>query len=110
MRRRISALISCPCRSICRHSARQASPGLGSIPGIASHRADSSDPPAQPVDELSSSLARRGPGALGATKSLLNRLDGSLDRDIARRAADVSARILASDEAQRALRARFGTD
>ena len=78
--------------------------------GIASHLADSLEQLDETVDELSSSLAAGGPGALGATKSLLNRLDGSLDRDIARHAADLSARILASDEAQRALRARFGTD
>ena len=78
--------------------------------GIASHLADSLEQLDETVDELSSSLAGGGPGALGATKSLLNRLDGSLDRDIAHRAADLSARILASDEAQRALKARFGTD
>ena len=76
--------------------------------GIASHLADTLEQLDETVDALSESLAAGGRGALGATKSLLNRLDGSLDRDIAQRGADLSARVLASDEAQRALRTRFG--
>lgn len=52
-------------------------------------------------------LASGGPEALAATKGLLNQLDGSLDEDLVRRGAELSARVLATDEAQAALKARL---
>jgi methylglutaconyl-CoA hydratase len=52
-------------------------------------------------------LASGGPLALCATKSLLNRLDGSLDRDVVLRGAELSASVLATPQAQAALKARM---
>lgn len=51
-------------------------------------------------------LGAGGPLALAATKQLLNDLDGSLQADLVRRGADLSARVLCSEPAQAALRAR----
>ncbi len=52
-------------------------------------------------------LAEGGPKALSATKRLLNTLDGSLDEEVVLRGAELSARVLASPEAQAALAARM---
>lgn len=60
------------------------------------------------VQTLAEKLAAGGPRALAATKGLLNELDGSLDRAQARRAAELSAGVLATPEAQAMLRARLG--
>jgi enoyl-CoA hydratase/carnithine racemase len=57
---------------------------------------------------LAEKLATGGPNALRATKSLLNELDGSLDAAQARRAAELSAGVLATPEAQAMLRAKLG--
>ncbi|MBL8764579.1 MAG: enoyl-CoA hydratase/isomerase family protein [Phycisphaerae bacterium] len=59
------------------------------------------------TDELVSRLATGGPAALAATKRLLNELDGSLDADIVRKGAELSARVLCTPEAQARLRARL---
>lgn len=59
------------------------------------------------VDELASRIATGGSRALRATKSLLNELDGSTDASTVRRGAEISAEVVASDEAQASLRARF---
>jgi len=59
------------------------------------------------VDRLADSIAQGGPKALRATKTLLNELDGSLDEDLLMRGADLSASVLATDDAQARLRARF---
>lgn len=56
---------------------------------------------------LAAQLARDGPGALRATKALLNDLDGSLDTAAARRGAELSAAVLAAPDAQRRLRQRL---
>jgi enoyl-CoA hydratase/carnithine racemase len=56
--------------------------------------------------EVAERLASGGPKALAATKALLNRLDGSEDRDTVLRGAELSAAVLATPEAQAALRAR----
>ena len=73
---------------------------------------DRSVPTAESLDEEVMHLAERIAGggrlALRATKRLLNQLDGSEDAAIVRRGAETSARVVASDEAQDALRARFG--
>jgi methylglutaconyl-CoA hydratase len=60
------------------------------------------------VEELAQRIAGGGRLALAATKGLLNRLDGSLDGASVREGARLSAEVVASDEAQAALRARFG--
>ncbi len=58
---------------------------------------------------LAERLCAGGPVALAATKGLLNELDGSLDAALSRRGAELSARVLATPEAQATLRARLGT-
>ncbi|MBX3316295.1 MAG: enoyl-CoA hydratase/isomerase family protein [Phycisphaeraceae bacterium] len=59
------------------------------------------------VAETASRIASGGPHAIAATKSLLNELDGSLDEALIRRAADLSASVLATDEAQTRLRQKL---
>jgi len=58
---------------------------------------------------LAERLASGGPGALRATKGLLNELDGSLDAAIANRGAELSAQVLGTTEAQASLRAKLGS-
>jgi methylglutaconyl-CoA hydratase len=60
------------------------------------------------VRALAERLAGGGPGAMKATKGLLNELDGSLDAAIAQRAAELSAQVLGTAEAQASLRAKLG--
>lgn len=62
------------------------------------------------VSSLASRVAKGGRRALGATKSLLNDLDGSRDRETILRGATISADVVATAEAQTSLRARFGMD
>lgn len=57
--------------------------------------------------EVAGRLASGGPKALAATKSLLNRLDGSEDRATILRGAELSAAVLSTPEAQAALRGRM---
>lgn len=59
------------------------------------------------VKALAERLAGGGPGAMKATKGLLNELDGSLDAAIAQRAAELSAQVLGTAEAQASLRAKL---
>jgi enoyl-CoA hydratase/carnithine racemase len=61
------------------------------------------------VTDLTTRLAQGGPVALAATKRLLNELDGSLDEGLIRRAADLSASVLATPDAQDRLRRRLGS-
>ena len=76
--------------------------------GLATHLADRNQ-----LDEEVAALARRlaegGPEALRTTKSWLNELDGSTEDAIFDRAADLSADIIAGEEAQARLRSRFKT-
>ncbi len=60
------------------------------------------------VEELARRIAGGGRLALAATKGLLNKLDGSDDPATVRHGARLSAEVVASAEAQAALRARFG--
>jgi methylglutaconyl-CoA hydratase len=60
------------------------------------------------VAELAVKLAAGGREAMAATKTWLNQLDGSLDRETADRAAALSARVIAGEEAQSSLRRIFG--
>jgi hypothetical protein len=59
------------------------------------------------AQQLAERLAKGGPKALAATKHWLNELDGSLDDAIADEAAEISARIIAGDEAQSRLKAAW---
>lgn len=59
------------------------------------------------IESLAASIALGGPDALAATKGLLNELDGSLDEGLAMRCAQLSAQVLATEDAQRRLRARM---
>lgn len=74
--------------------------------GLATHLA--------PLDELDATVASIAkhiatgcPKALAATKHWLNELDGSLDDAVLDKAAEISARIIAGEEAQTRLRALF---
>lgn len=60
------------------------------------------------VAETAARIASGGPRAIAATKSLLNDLDGSIDEPLIRRAAALSASVLATDEAQSRLRQKMG--
>jgi enoyl-CoA hydratase/carnithine racemase len=53
-------------------------------------------------------LATGGPHALRATKSLLNQIDGSMDADMVRRGAELSASIVSSPETRAMLKAKLG--
>jgi methylglutaconyl-CoA hydratase len=75
--------------------------------GLATHLVAESDLVAT-AQQLAERLAKGGPKALAATKHWLNELDGSLDDAIADEAAEISARIIAGDEAQSRLRAAWG--
>lgn len=76
--------------------------------GIANHALPSIADLDTAVSEVASRIASGGPRAIAATKSLLNELDGSLDEALIRRAAALSASVLATDDAQRRLRERLG--
>ena len=60
------------------------------------------------VMTLAQDLAKGGVEAIATTKNWLNELDGSLDDVPLRRAADLSAQVIGSNEAQARLRAVFG--
>jgi methylglutaconyl-CoA hydratase len=62
------------------------------------------------VTSLVDRLSKGGPRALRATKQLLNELDGSVDAEIVRRGARLSAEVLQSPEAQTMLRSKLGPD
>ncbi len=57
---------------------------------------------------LADRIAAGGPNALRATKHLLNELDGSLDRALGQRAADLSASVLKDPATLATLRAKLG--
>src|SRR5262249_4851454 len=59
------------------------------------------------VEEAAARLATGGPNALRATKALLNEIDGSLDLEIGKKAAELSARVLAMPEARAMLEAKI---
>ncbi|MDZ4830092.1 MAG: enoyl-CoA hydratase/isomerase family protein [Phycisphaerae bacterium] len=74
--------------------------------GLATHLV-----PLEDLDSAVSSLATRlaggGPNALAATKRWLNELDGSNDDAVLDKAAEISAAIIAGDEAQSRLLTLF---
>jgi methylglutaconyl-CoA hydratase len=60
------------------------------------------------VAELAKRLCAGGPEAIATTKRWLNELDGSNEDAILDKAAELSAQIIAGDEAQQRLRKAFG--
>ncbi|MFZ4573713.1 MAG: enoyl-CoA hydratase/isomerase family protein [Phycisphaerales bacterium] len=74
---------------------------------IVDHLVDSADQLDAAAARIAERLATGGPEALRATKRLLNDLDGSLDAAVARRGAELSAKVLASPEAQAMLRSKL---
>lgn len=58
--------------------------------------------------EIARSLGKGGRAAIAVTKHWLNELDGSLDDAVLDKAAELSAKVIASDEAQNRLRELFG--
>lgn len=75
--------------------------------GIVDHVAPGADGLDALVEGIAARLAQGGPDALRATKVLLNEIDGSTNLDLLRRAARVSAEVLATSDAQARLRARL---
>lgn len=75
--------------------------------GLVTHCAPDADGLDPATDTLVARLSLGGPGALRATKTLLNRLDGSDDPRLVLEGAALSARVLATPEAQRRLRERL---
>lgn len=71
--------------------------------GIADHLVETREQLDPAADAIAQRLARSGPQALRATKSLLNELDASIDRELSARAASLSASVLARPEARAAL-------
>lgn len=59
------------------------------------------------VAQHAARLAKGGPPALRSTKNLLNRLDGSLDAELATTAADLSAKVIETPEALAMIRSKF---
>jgi methylglutaconyl-CoA hydratase len=59
------------------------------------------------VGELTARLSQGGADALRATKGLLNEIDGSLEGEIVRKAARLSAEVLGTPDAQARLRAKL---
>ena len=74
--------------------------------GLATHLVAESELAAT-AQQLAERLVKGGPKALAATKKWLNELDGSMDDAIAEEAAEISARIIAGEEAQTRLRAAW---
>ncbi|MEE2819649.1 MAG: enoyl-CoA hydratase/isomerase family protein [Planctomycetota bacterium] len=71
--------------------------------GLATHLCEQ-DALLDSVDSFAMNLARGGKDAMATTKKWLNELDGSLDDDVLRHAADLSAEIIAGEEAQSRLK------
>jgi enoyl-CoA hydratase/carnithine racemase len=74
--------------------------------GIVDRLVETSDELDDAVDSVVRSLCSGGPLALRATKELLNTLDGSVDLGVLLRGAELSAKVLSTDDAQARLRAR----
>ena len=75
--------------------------------GLASHLVER-DALENAVFELSDTLKRGGRDALAVTKHWLNELDGSFENAVFDKAAELSAQVIAGEEAQARLRPLFG--
>lgn len=86
----------------------------GTMTGIEAHAigiADvlvSKDQLTSKVDEFARKLVEGGAAAQAVTKTWLNELDQSLNESVAMKAAALSAKVIASPEAQQSLRRIFG--
>ena len=78
----------------------------GFAAGLATHLCDIEELP-KAVHDFALTLARGGKDAMATSKRWLNELDGSLDDDVLQRAADLSADIIAGEEAQSRLKPLF---
>jgi len=70
--------------------------------GIVSELVETRDELDAATKALAGRIAQGGPGALRATKALLNQIDGSNDAEVVRRGAELSASVI-EDPATRAL-------
>lgn len=73
--------------------------------GLTTHCVDDPEQLDGAVAELASRLASGGPEAMAATKRWLNELDGSDEDEVLDAAAELSAKMIAGDEAQTRLKA-----
>jgi methylglutaconyl-CoA hydratase len=64
----------------------------------------------QAIGELTRKLLTGGPQAMAVTKRWLNELDGSMDDAVFDKAAELSARVIAGEEAQQRLRKVYGLE
>ncbi len=74
--------------------------------GLATHQVPRDRLEAE-VQSLGRRLAEGGPQALGVTKQWINDLDGSLDDAVFEKGAEISADVIAGEEAQSRLRSHF---
>jgi len=75
--------------------------------GLVTHLAEHTNELDRLTNEVAGRIAKAGPMALHSTKRWLNELDGSLDLQVLLKGADLSARVVESDEAKANLRAMF---
>jgi len=75
--------------------------------GLASHVVEASKLESATL-EFAGKLAKGGPHAMAVTKQWLNELDGSMEDACFDKAAELSAQVIAGEEAQTRLRAIFG--
>lgn len=75
--------------------------------GLSSHMV-AQDQLERAAHEFASKLIRGGENAMAVTKRWLNELDGSMDDAVFDKAAELSARVIAGDEAQSRLRKMYG--
>jgi methylglutaconyl-CoA hydratase len=75
--------------------------------GLASHLVDESQLESSSL-ELARKLVKGGPKAIAVTKRWLNELDGSMDDSPLDKAAELSAQVIAGEEAQTRLRVILG--
>lgn len=79
----------------------------GFAAGLASHLVEAPQLEAATL-ELAAKLAKGGQHAMAVTKRWLNELDGSMEEVPFEKAAELSAQVIAGDEAQSRLRKIFG--
>jgi methylglutaconyl-CoA hydratase len=79
----------------------------GFAAGLATHLCDLEELPSA-VNDFALTLTRGGKNAMATSKRWLNELDGSLEDDVLLKAADLSADIIAGEEAQARLKPLFG--
>jgi len=79
----------------------------GFAAGLATHLCDLEELPSA-TNEFAHTLIRGGRNAMAVSKRWLNELDGSVDDDVLLQAANLSADVIASEEAQSRLKQLFG--